>query len=80
MPNIFLCIAWPIIIFLTVLAYRLVKEKYSQNIGLIIAAFTCIITIIVCSYAIANWYQMGRADIRDIFANLMFLITPWLPN
>lgn len=52
MPNIFLCIAWPLIIFLTIKAYRISKKKFKPTIAVAIAGMTGIVSIFVSANAI----------------------------
>ena len=80
MPNIFLCITWPIIIFLSILAFKRVRDKYSKKIAVIIAELAFIILVLIFSNSIAIWYNMGHFDISRVFSNIIILIIPWLPN
>ena len=80
MPNIFLCVAWPLIIFLTIMAYRISKKKFKPTIAVAIAGMTGIVAILVSANVIAVIYSMGYFQIGDILENLIFIVTPWLPQ
>ena len=67
MFNIFLCIAWPIIIFISILAYRLIKKKYSSTTSIIIAGLTFVISVFVVSNIFAMLYSMRLYDIQYFF-------------
>ena len=77
MPNVFLCVAWPLVIFLTVMAYRISKKKFKPVIAAIIAGMTGIVAVFVSANIIGVLY-MGHFRIRFIFRNLLFIVLPWL--
>ena len=78
MPNVFLCVAWPLVIFLTIMAYRISKKKFKPIIAAVIAGATGIVAVFVSANAIGVWYSLGHS--KNIFENLVFIITPWLPQ
>ena len=79
MPNVFLCIEWPLVIFLTIMAYRISKKKFRPNIAKAIAGITGIVAIFVIANIVGVWFNMGRFEISDIFWNvLQFMFSPMI--
>ena len=74
MFNIFLCIAWPIIILLTFLAYKLTKKKYRSTTVIIITGLTFVISVFVVSNAFAMSYSMRLYDIQYFFIYPRFFL------
>jgi hypothetical protein len=73
----FLCIAWPLIIFLTITAYRISKKKFKPVIAAIITGVTGIVAVFVSANVIGTML-IGDFRISYIFQNLIFLVLPWL--
>ena len=80
MPNVFLCVAWPLVIFLTIMAYRISKNKFKPIIAVTIAGMTGVFAIVVSANVIGVWYSLGHFEISNIFENLVFIVIPWLPQ
>ena len=77
MPNYFMFVAWPLIIFLTRVAYRISKKKFKPVIAAIIAGMTGIVAIFVSANVIGALLT-EQFRIRYIFHNLLFIVLPWL--
>jgi xanthine/uracil permease len=80
MYNIFLCVAWPLIVFLTIMAYRIAKKKFNHNIAVIIAGITGFIAALISGNAIGYWYSLGHFEIKDILRNLSYIFSLWLAS
>jgi len=77
MPNYFMFVAWPLVIFLTIRTYRISKKKFKPVIAAIIAGLTGIVAVFVSANVIGALYK-GHFRIGDIFHNLIFIVVPWL--
>ena len=78
MPNIFLCIAWPLIIALPIVAYKFLKKKNFKVVtAVILAGLIGIIVAIASANGIAMIYSPGKFS---ILSHLEFLFAIWLPG
>ena len=77
MPNYFMFVAWPLIIFLTIRANRISKKKFKPVTAAIITGMTGIVAVFVSANVIGA-LLIGEFKIRYIFSNLIFLVLPLL--
>jgi hypothetical protein len=78
MFNYFVCIPWLLIIFFSIMAYKITKEKTSSTTAIIIAGLTFVVSVFVFSNILALFLNTRYYDIRSFYQYPVYLFLPYI--